>query len=418
MPTASVSLRSPAPNRVRVQSEEVGPRVLLTVVIAVAALLLSMVACASTSSAPGSVSSPTSSPLRLTPVATQDSARAQGDSGGAGEQASAEQLDCMGQDFIEKLRADYAANPIRAKEAYVGQRVCLKGAISSFTTGERGNGINATIGESTVSFWFGYSGWGGWADSHLSHADTQDMGLTWNEWLRARNVGDAVEAECKIYSVAASQRTPGRPVFTDCKRVVRGIVWVPTPVPTSTPFPCTVVDFGDPRRAWLSIDCSAGKVTVGVANALGEFEGFQTLSAEGSPFVSFQFIYADGRGVENVDGGYWKQRIGEPLDERGLSLMWEAPLSVAAFIMSEWRHHDTEELAIFVNGTCCNLDLYFDMTQPSAPARTFWAATPAPVPTPAPTPVPTPMSTMAPTSTAHVYKALSNTPAVSVRYRE
>ncbi len=82
------------PNHIRVQlgstghSAEIGPGILLTAtVIAAAALLFSMVACASTSSAPGSAPFPTPSPLRWTPGATQNSAQTQGEPPSAATEA-------------------------------------------------------------------------------------------------------------------------------------------------------------------------------------------------------------------------------------------------------------------------------------------------------------------------------------------
>lgn len=384
------------PDRARVQpgssshSMGGGPRILLAAAVAVAVLLLSAVACAPTSPAPGSAPSPTPGLLRWTPAANQDPMQTQGEPGKAGEQASVPQLDCAGQDFLKKVRADYAANPVRAGWEYVGQRVCLKGKVSGFSGSERSISVKVDIGEGV---WFYLRNRWDKGPGRTTDHEWAVAGM-WKEWALSASVGDRIEVECEVEAL----KVPGTPALTDCQRVVGGVAWTPptpTPIPTSTPFPCTVAKFGD-GRAWLHIDCSAESVTVGAANVLGEFEGFQTLSAEGPVFVSFRFIYAGDRITDDADGSYWKQQATNPLGGSGQGLMWEAPPDVAAYIMSEWRHHDAKELGIYVNGECCSLNLDFDLTQPSAPAGTFWAATPAPQSSPTPTQAPPPSSTATP----------------------
>ena len=396
--------RGPAPSgqsRPARRPARSGLKILLAAVfiVVVALLLFSVAGCGPTSADPDSPPSLTPSPLRETLVAATTPSRGQGEPEETGERPSAQQMDCVGQDFIKKISPDYAANPIRAKEKYVGQRLCFKGTISSFITGKRGNGINVAIGESGVSFALGRSGWGAWAQDQMPRVDSQDLNLTWNEWLRARSVGDTVEAECEIYSIDGPNRTAGKPVLADCKRVVKGVLWTPTPIPTPTFLPCAAVNSGDPHRAWLNIDCSGGKVTVGVVNVLNEFEGFQTLSAEGPPSVSLYFIYNGERWTGEVDSGRWKQRAGEPQSGDSPSLVWEAPPDAVAFILSEWRQHNAVELGVYINGECCVLELSFPLTHPLDPPHVYWRATPAPTSTPVPTLSPTPTSTAVPTPT-------------------
>ena len=101
-------------------------------------LLLLSAACVPTSAAPGPTQSPASGRLSWTLVADQDRTQTQEEPEKAGEQASIPSLDCAGQDFLKKVRADYAANSARATREYVGERVCLKGKISDFSAPSRG----------------------------------------------------------------------------------------------------------------------------------------------------------------------------------------------------------------------------------------------------------------------------------------
>ena len=368
----------------------------VAVFIAVAALLLfSAAGCGQVSSAPGSDSASTPSPLSKTLEPATDPAQAQEGSERAKDPAPSQRLDCEGQDFLNRVRADYAANRVRAGREYIGQRVCLKGKISDFS-GSRGSvSVKVDVGEGV---WFYLiNKWDKGPDRTTEHEWA--MAGMWKEWALSASVGDPVETECEIEAL----KIPGIPALTDCHRVVNGVVWTPptpTPIPTSTPLPCTVAKFGD-GRAWLNIDCTTEQVTIGAVNAPGAFEGFEILSAEDTVFVSFRFLYAGDRIAENIDGDYWERQVEGLSDGDGPALVWEAPSGVAAYIMSEWRYHDAKELGIYVNGECCSFNLDFDLTQPSAPAGTFWAATPAPTPPPTPTeaPAPTPAETPEPTPT-------------------
>ena len=356
--------------------------------VAVAALLLFLIlACASTSPAPDSpatVVAPPPSPLNWTPSVAHDSTQAQGAPRAVENPGSAQTLDCLGSDFIKRVRAEYAANHLRAKETYIGQRVCLRGTISDFYDIEGSMGVRVIVGEG-ARFSLG-NRWQGWSD------EEQAAKRMWEEWVLSGSVGDPIEAECEIKALGPvgqhTQATPGIPVLVNCKWVVQGDIWVPptpTPVPTSTPLPCAAVGFGDRRHTWLNIDCSAGKVTIGMANILDESENFQALVADDSAVASFYFTYVDNAMSEHSVESHWKQWIEESHGEESVSLVWEAPTDVAAKIISEWRYEGTTELAVFVGGPCCNLDLYFDLAQPPAPAWTWQAAASTPTPTPEPT---------------------------------
>ena len=141
-------------------------------------------------------------------------------------------------------------------------------------------------------------------------------------------------------------------------------------------------------------------MTVGAVNVLNEFEGFQTLSAEGPPSVSLYFIYNGERWTGEVDSGRWKQRAGEPQSGDSPSLVWEAPPDAVAFILSEWRQHNAVGIGrVHQRGMLRpRIELPSDPSVGSS-GTYIGGRRPAPTSTPVPTLSPTPTSTAVPTPT-------------------
>ena len=303
-------------------------------------------------SGPSSLSSP--SPLASSPAPTQMQPQ---------EQTSS----CLGADGIREIRAEYAANPIRAQETYIGQRLCLRGTISSFNEVEHSNEdvnyikVNAAIGDE-ARFSVG--------------PPRQDQrwpdGLTrrgWRAWILTTNVGDVVEADCWIEALKSSprenpKRTPGTPLFRDCRLLIAGGLWTPPPDPTPTPIPCIKAEFGDrSEEQWLTIDCPAGKVTVGLPSYLDEL-----LSFGDSVIIAFYFdVYRDG--VSSRDSydhsSPWKRRVEAPQGERGATEIWEAPPDIAAIFISLLRRSGVEAVSLAI-GECCSEDVHFLLFDPNA----------------------------------------------------
>ena len=186
--------------------------------VLVTLLTLLTLACSSSSSEPGAVGW------------TPEMERTQGTSRPTEVLVSTKMLDCIGADGIRKIRAEYAANHIQAEETYIGQRVCLRGTISGFFEDERIGGVGAKVGDD--------------ADFSLRHINSDNRSgpletageelnswHVWRAWMMESNVGDAVEAECRIKTFAPTKqdpkRTRGTPLFDDCQRVVDGVLWTP-----------------------------------------------------------------------------------------------------------------------------------------------------------------------------------------------
>ena len=323
-----------------------------------------------------------------TPAAPGDVAARRETSGPTKAPAATKGTDCFGVDAIQKIRAEYAANHLRAKATYIGQRICLEGTVSGIYKGDRGGSVGVRVGED-VRF-------------SLRGRDTDERQISesnWRAWILAVSVGDRVQGECRIQEFTPTRedpkRAPGIPVLTDCKRLVDGAFWT-APAPTPTPLPCVPVGLGEPSGTWLNIDCLNGKVTAGDMLYPHERPEYQSLLSGDSTVIAFYFRAPYEGGSDDSYGHHsaWKRWIEEPQDDR-IRFVWEAPPEVASIIISEWQRGVAVELAMLV-GDCCYYRMGFDLTQPGPP-REWKAIRSAPVPTPTPTRRPTSTSTPAPT---------------------
>ena len=97
---------------------------------------------------------------------------------------------CPGCDNVREIRDAYASNAIRAESKYDGQRVRIGGKVESFS----GSGLHAyaqlengviirRVGLGHVPF---------------PSPAVQEEAREWEEWLMSWDVGDTIEAECRI----------------------------------------------------------------------------------------------------------------------------------------------------------------------------------------------------------------------------
>ena len=287
------------------------------------------------------------------------------------EQAQEQRMDCGGAEAIEAVRAEYAANHLRARETYVGQRLCVEGRITAF--GQRYQVYAKVGGADGTSFLLGYA--------RPERSERTNSREAWEAWVMASSVGDAVSADCEIADLAPTENrpreAPGTPVLEGCQKVVDGALWTP-PTPTPGPTPaCIPVEFGDPHM-WLSIDCPGERVTLGrvsYAPGSGEFdpgerEVIRSLADSGATIIAFYFLSAvEASGSDDLYRHHspWKGWIeesrDESRDEKRVGFTWEAPPDIAAIIISEWRRGTAAYLSVLV-GDCCYFDMFYDLTQP------------------------------------------------------
>ena len=287
-------------------------------------------------------------------------------------QSSTESLDCIGPDGIREIRAAYAANHLRAEDTYIGERMCLRGAIGGFAEEELGAKVFVRVGEE-VRFYL----WHRSKSARGSEATDEEKANWpgWRDWMMSSNVGDRVEAECRLKEFTPTKLDPKRergiPLFTDCHRVVDGVRWTPPtptpspPPPTPTLAPCVAEDVGDPYYRWLRIDCPGGRVILGQGNYRDYLEDFQFISEGDSSVISFYFRTPSGdHGDDRYDyHSSWKRWVEPPEGGKSAKELWEAPPEVAEIIISEWRRGRAAELNLVV-GECCEFDPYFQLDEP------------------------------------------------------
>ena len=110
------------------------------------------------------------------------------------------QQDCLDNDSVGEIRAEYEANPFRAEETFVGERICLKGKIESFHEERSQRGVSLGIEDN----------WRIRVDKLLpGYGETEELldyereWEQWADWLMSSSVGDTVEFECMIDSLWA-----------------------------------------------------------------------------------------------------------------------------------------------------------------------------------------------------------------------
>ena len=151
-----------------------------------------------------------------------------------------ESTDCLDNGDLDSISREFTANPFRARETYVNERICLTGRIESHFRENHAIGVsvrvtddwNINLGkrrESTLKT--------PRLDYHLEMEE-------WEGWMMASSVGDSVKFECTIESIPDSGDgygyPPGTPKLQGCVPLsASDIAFMPTslPVPTDTPSP-------------------------------------------------------------------------------------------------------------------------------------------------------------------------------------
>ena len=274
-------------------------------------------------------------------------------------------IGCPGCSTVSEIRAAYAANPLRAENTYVGERMLIGGRVKFF--GEhKGSGLIFARFENGARITQGR------VDGGLLPSTPSDEVREWREWLLSKSIGDVIQAECLIVSLASPEGSPtsepGTPGTAGCKRLTESgeVVTRPAPTPTRpapTPIlgPCVEMEFvgGSSRRVWLKIDCPEGTVTVGRDSRPAQADEFKLFSEGDSTIVSYHLI------VERVTGTYpykyhspWKRWTEEIWRGTGIREVWEAPPERASHIIQRWREGALDLELYF--GECCQMGFALD----------------------------------------------------------
>ena len=256
-------------------------------------------------------------------------------------------LHCIGADGIDKIRAEYAANHLRAKQTYIGERICLRGTIFGYNNNKGNTFVTADVG-TEATFHLTHSSQGP-NQSNKAYENSQEF---WRKWVLSSNVGDPIEAECEIEALGPTgqytQRTPGVPVFNDCKYVVGGALWAaPTLTPLPTP-PCGKAKYGAPDHHWMLIDCAAGTVTVGQA----VYESRFFFGDGNATTVSYYISWVDNE-VKGQPYGHpapWRRLIEEGQGEAIATESWEAPPELTDTLISGWQSGKIKEVGFAFGG--------------------------------------------------------------------
>ena len=114
---------------------------------------------------------------------------------------------CVDADDMDGIRAEYRANQKRANQKYVGQQMCLRGTVVSFTESTNYSRVNARVGDEPL---FGVM----FSISHRKGSGGRDGDEAWESWIMSMSVGDTLEAECTVEQFWS----PDIPTFRDCKQ--------------------------------------------------------------------------------------------------------------------------------------------------------------------------------------------------------
>ncbi|MCY4366492.1 MAG: hypothetical protein OXE17_09755 [Chloroflexi bacterium] len=116
--------------------------------------------------------------------------------------------DCEGCQNVREIQDTYKANPIRAENKYIGERIRIGGVAESI----EGSGILSSIdlrnnSEIRMIAW-------GWATAGR-HPDAH---RAWEKWVASHDIGDVVEADCVVIGIGTGfgSQGPARVSTEDC----------------------------------------------------------------------------------------------------------------------------------------------------------------------------------------------------------
>ena len=241
-----------------------------------------------------------------------------------------ESSDCLDNGDLNSISREFAANPFRARETYVDDRICLTGRIEKQFREENSTGVYVRITDD----------WGIKLDKRYEwrlktprldyHLEMEE----WEGWMMASSVEDSVEFECTIASIPDSEQDydypPGTPKLRGCVPVsASGVAFMPTsvpmptetpppPEPTWTPKPTPTL----PRPLWLRHigceDCPILKLERGFdVSVLSEGERYRATACTefGENSVDTKLMWGhrgqhnsfDDVGLNLLDGSYAKE---------------------------------------------------------------------------------------------------------------
>lgn len=136
------------------------------------------------------------------------------------QQQSRQTSDCRGVDLVREVRAEWAANRMRARKTYEGERYCLRATL----TGIWPRSVVLRIDED-VAFSVAYL----IEKPHRSATHEEQMQIQeensrrqdeWEAWLLTLNNGDTMEAYCTVEQISDHRQRwlpHGTLIFEDCE---------------------------------------------------------------------------------------------------------------------------------------------------------------------------------------------------------
>ena len=130
--------------------------------------------------------------------------------------------ECRGYDLVSEIRAEWAANYMRARKNYEGERYCLRGAVGGFDS----RVIFVVVGEDVrfaVKREIVKAG-PLVTSTHEEQTRFQEENNRrqdeWEAWLLTLNNGDTMEAYCTVEQISDHRQRwmpYGTPIFEDCE---------------------------------------------------------------------------------------------------------------------------------------------------------------------------------------------------------
>ena len=164
---------------------------------------------------------------------------------------------------ISDILSEFAANPFRARDMYVGEIVCLHGEITIHIRENNYIGARVKITADTGAFSIRLVKAEEWA-LKTPRADYEREWEEWEGWVMSSSVGDRVDFRCKITGLRDAKRgysyPPGAPGLRDCARLSAQVQAVPS---VGTP--------GTTPESNVQTANNPGCIEAGISDILSEF---------------------------------------------------------------------------------------------------------------------------------------------------